>query len=409
MFIDAVGWPLGWMILSVDTVLPAFLLHLTHSPQAVALVRATYAFGVWLPVLWGPRLIARMRRRGWFVASVGLVERIPLLVFAIAAPLLAVAAPRTMLIVFFAGWAVRSLAEGVNIAAYAALLDESVPPQRRGALWGVSSGISAALALPVGVWASGCLAAYPFPVGYTILFFVGFAVLVATVIPLGWVREQVGERLPARDGGWGIGALRRLREDRQLRRYALATAVGGVAQMALPFYIVHTLQALGAPEYHTPLYAGTQAAAAAVGSIAFGLAGDRCGNKRPLMLALTLGLLAPLLASIAKSPAAMFPAFAALGLSMSGSEVCRYNLLLEIPPRGRVAEYVGVSFSMILPVYAVSPVIGARVVEVWGTHAVFAPAAVGLVLAIVLLTRVRDPRRWGRSGAARAASSKVEG
>jgi len=73
LFSDAVGWPLGWMFMSIDVILPTFLSHLTPSLRAVSYIRGIYSLGVWLPSLWAPNLIRTLRRRGPYVVGIGLI------------------------------------------------------------------------------------------------------------------------------------------------------------------------------------------------------------------------------------------------------------------------------------------------------------------------------------------------
>jgi predicted MFS family arabinose efflux permease len=407
MFIDGVGWPLGWAVMAPDTVLQAFLLHLTDSPFVLSLLRGIYAFGVWLPILWAPNLIRRIRRRGGFVTLVGMFERFPMLAVALAAPLLAHGSPGAMLAFFFAAWAVRSVSEGVNLSAYSALLDEAIPHNYRGKLWGLSSGISAVWAVPVGVWVARTIAAHPFPAGYTMVFVAGFGVLVLTLLPLAWVREKRGDRPAPADAGTGLRSLRLLAVDHQLRRFTGVVVACALADAALPFYTVHAIRTLGAPESWAGLFAGIQAAAASVGGTVFGLLSDRIGNRRPLMLAFMIALASPLAALVARVPSDMHVAFALLGLASSATMLCRYNMLLDMPPAGNVPQYTAVFYTVVQPAFALAPVLGSAVVRAWGTAVVFVPAIAATLVAMFLLLRVDEPRT--RHGARHAVGSPADG
>jgi len=407
MFADAVGWPLGWAIMAPDTVLQAFLLHLTDSPFVLSLLRGIYGFGVWLPLLWAPNLVRRFRRRGRYVTFVGMIERLPMLAVAVAAPLLARGRPEALLAFFFAAWAVRSISEGANLSAYSALLDEAIPHNYRGKLWGLAAGISAVLAVPAGVWVTRTLAAHSFPDGYAIVFLVGFAVLVLSLVPLAWVREKRSDRPPAVLAGTGLRSLRLLRTDVQLRRFTGVVVACAAADAALPFFAVHAIRTLGAPESWAGLFAGVQAAAASVGATTFGLLTDKIGNRRPLMLALALALGAPIAALLARGPTHMYVAFALLGLASSAIVLCRYNMLLDMPPPGNVPQYTAVFYTVVQPVFALAPVLGSVVVRTWGTAAVFAPAIVATVLAMAMLSRVDEPR--ARPGVRHTVASPADG
>ncbi|MBD3173872.1 MAG: MFS transporter [Armatimonadia bacterium] len=392
LFIDALGWPLGWAIMSPETIAPAFVLQLTDSPMAVSMIRVVYAVGMWLPILYAPNLIRRVKWRGKYVVGVGMVERLPMLVVGLAAPFLAVSDPSKMLLVFFICWGIRSIAEGVNLSAYASLLDEGVPETYRGRLWGGSSSLSAVLALPIGFWSAHHLRTQPFPAGYATLFIVGFLVLAVTLIPLWWVREVRTGRVKVDSAKTGLASMGLLRTDPVFRRFTVMVVAIGFIDMAVPFYSVHALRTFGLPDSTMGLFAGAQAAAASVGALAFGLMSDRVGFRGPLRGALVLGFLAPCAAFLAPAPWAMYPTFALLGAALTTIVMCRYNMLLEVAPQGKVPEYSGVFYTTVQPAFALAPFLGSLVVEYLGVRAVFVPSMVAAVLAIILLRGVPEPR-----------------
>lgn len=378
--------------MSVDTVLPAFLLNMTDSPVVISLLRVVYSAGFWLPALWAPNLFAHRRRRGPSVVVIGFIERLPMLCIALLAPILAVERPALMIAIFFAGWVVRSVCEGLNTVQYSALLDESIPPDYRGKLWGVSAAISGAAALPVGLWASRNIERLPFPGGYSLLMLVGFAVLTATLFPLWLVKERTGGRPAPEDARGGLRTLGLVLRDQQFGRYALAVVAFSFAEMALPFYVVHALRTFHAPESSVGLYAGVQVAAGCAAAVSFGLLGDRMGYRRPLMWALGFAVAAPLLARAAPAPWTMFGVFALVGVAVQGVGLCRYTLALEIPPAGRVAQYLAVFYWVTAPAQAVAPLLGGLIVSATGPRAVFLPSAIAAVAGMLLLLRVTEPR-----------------
>lgn len=392
MFVDALGWPLGWAFMAPDTILPAFLLHLSDDPRTIALLRTIYALGGWLPVLWAPNVIAGVKRRGPVVVGIGVFERLPMLVIALSALALAQGRPVAMLWVFFACWAVRSFMEGLNLPCYSALLGEALPPDRRGRLWGISAGVSALMAFPIGLWASANLKRLEFPLGYSALMAVGFAVLLLTLVPLGWVREWTGGRATRAEARSGLSSFRLLREDPRLGRFILAGGLCALAELSCPFFVTHALLTLHQPEPMVGWFMGAQAAAAAVAGCVFGVATDRIGYRRPWMVAHLFGLAACAVAFTASGTAAMCVAFALLGVSVTGTVLCRYNLLIELAPPGRSPKYIAVNYSIVQIVFATAPLLGAMLVRSVSTRAVFVPGMAFALLAILAIRALSEPR-----------------
>ena len=402
MFPDAVGWPVGWAVMQPDTILPAFVSRLGGGELGVGLIRGIYSFGVWLPSLWAARAVRGVRKRGPFVVVLGLVERIPMLVAAFAALSLGRSHPGVALTVFYLCWAVRSLAEGVNRPAYSQLLTESVRASHRGRFWGYSTVACALVAVPWSLWASGRLKSMAFPEGYVLLFLVGFGILTITLVPLWWVRERVAGRVHPDHVPSGLRSLKLLSRRPAFGYFTLVTAIGAVADMAAPFYVVHALKVLGAPEHYAALYSGAYVAAGALAAYVLGVWADRAGNRRALLCAGAMSLAAPLAAGVLATPTAFFGVFVLLGAGASCMALYGYNMLLEVVPPQEAAAYCGAHYGVVEPVRAVAPVLGALIVRHAGTPWAFGPAAIIYAAWLVLVFRMRDPRQR-RQGAASGA------
>jgi hypothetical protein len=391
-FADALAWPLGWVVIQPDTVLPAFISHLSGSPQAIALIRGIYSLGIMVPTLFAPALVRRIRYRGPYVVVCGLFERLPILALALVALHLGRSRPTTVLTVFYVCWAIRALSEGCNRPAYTQLIAEGLRPGVRGRLWGYSAGACGLLAVPWSLWASKQLGRMSFPEGYVLLFIVGFIVLTVGLIPLWWVRERIAGRPKAEDQGVGFGLLRLLLVDRDFGRFTAATCVLALADVAAPFYMAHALISLGAPDRYAPLYAGVQTAAGALAGIALGMWVDRAGNRRALLVSGVGGVFVPLVAWLVRDPGAYSGVFALYGAAASCAGMFTYNLLIEIVPAPKAAGYCAAHWAVVEPVRAVVPMLGAILAQRYTPAATFAPAALAYIGWVILIARTREPR-----------------
>lgn len=396
LFSDAVGWPLGWMFMSIDVILPTFLSHLTPSLRAVSYIRGIYSLGVWLPSLWAPNLIRTLRRRGPYVVGIGLIERAPLLAVAVATWLWGRTNPALVLGVFFVAWAIRSVAEGVNRPAYSQLVAEGLPPRVRGRFWGYAGAICGALAVPYTLWAAGWLKRTPFPDGYVVLFLIGFAVLAVSLLPIWFVRERVSGRPEPRDSGTNLRSMRLLLADRNFGLMTLAVVVLACADMAAPFYVRQAMDHLGAPEHYAALYAGVQSGAGSIAALLAGLWVSRRGNRPALFAAGLVGALAAFAALAIANPATYTVVFGLLGATSAVVGMYAYNLLLALLAPSRVAVYSGVHYTVVEPARSIMPVIGGEVAQRLGPSAVFLPAACAYLLWCVILLAVREPEHHAR-------------
>ena len=76
--IDAVGWPLGAALISLQTIFPVFLGHLGAGNLAVGALPALYNLLLFLPGLWVAGHISRLRRARGYLFWVAIAERLAL-------------------------------------------------------------------------------------------------------------------------------------------------------------------------------------------------------------------------------------------------------------------------------------------------------------------------------------------
>ena len=298
---DAVGWPLGAALISLQTIFPVFLGHLGAGNVAVGALTAMYNLLLFLPGLGVAGYISRLRRARGYLFWVALAERLALVPLALLTLLWGPTHPHWLLAAVFVCIGFHAAMMGLNQPAYWVVVGKCVPAHWRGRLFGYAGGVAGLLGLGVAGLLHRSLSgpAGGFPNGYGHLFFLAFAVLTVSVLPLGVVREP--DRPPAPNSGGDRGATWAIwRTDTSFRRFLYAQIAGALAALATPFFVLDAVGRLHGGS-SVPGDTATLVLAAAFGGLAWGAWGDHGGNRRVLLAASACLACAPVLALYAPS------------------------------------------------------------------------------------------------------------
>jgi MFS family permease len=187
---------------------------------------------------------------------------------------------------------------------------------------------------------------------------------------------------------------RLVRRDANFRCFLVARALGAVGSMANVFYTVYALRTWGAPDWWVAAFTTVLLAGQMVGNLAFGLIADRAGHRLVLLSGAVAGVAGNVLALSAPSLGVFAAVFALCGIQIASVSVSGMNVLLEFAPSpDERPTYVGLGSTLLAPFLFAAPLAAGMVADLAGFLWVFAVAGVGGALgAVVLVTRVRDPR-----------------
>jgi cation transport regulator ChaC len=185
-----------------------------------------------------------------------------------------------------------------------------------------------------------------------------------------------------------------MRDDQRFRLFLFAQWLGGVAAMALPFYV---LQATSAGS-DAAILLGAQTIGALSSNPLWGWWGDRLGKTSLLGITAALGFVPPALtlgwmAMTDRWPdAAALPwfiaVFALLGAAANGATIAQLGYLMEVSPNERRPAYSGYFNTLVAPV-TVLPILGAAFAEATSYAAVFAASGAAALLQILAVRRLR--------------------
>lgn len=400
MMIDSIGFPLGISFLSFTTILPMFLRQLTASDVLVGLIPAINNLGVFLPQIIIAPMISRLRVTKYYVVTVGMFERGPILLLAIAAWIWGGSNKPLVLWLFFLFFAIHSLSMGLNMPAYYSLLSKALPSERRGSLFGVGGCIGGILGVLGATMAGRVLSSYPFPIGYVFCFTIGFIILTISVMPLAMVREYAQE---VQTNKTTLEALRELpsvlRNDKIFLNFILSQILWAIGAMAQAFFTVYAINRLSASASDVAVFTGITMGGGALANLVIGYIADRDGHKIILEATAILGALASFAPLISPTIPAMWLTFALTAIWAAGYGVSSGNIILDFAPTEDVPKYVGLVSVLTVPFRTLTPILAGLMIARWGYYPVFAASGISMLLAWAILRRgVPEPRRFRATG-----------
>ncbi|MBL8097500.1 MAG: MFS transporter, partial [Anaerolineales bacterium] len=323
------------------------------------------------------------------------LQRLPILLLAPTAYLLATSQPTAALIVFMVLYAWYTIGSGVQTVGWQDMIAKIFPADRRGRFFGITNfvgnaaGILGALAVPV------ILDRFGFPLGFVIAFALASFLILLSWIALALTREPaIASTRPAVSQAEFLRSLPDvLRRDRNFRQYLLAAIVFYLSGMATSFLAVHAVQQWNLSDAEAGGFTIAMQIGLAAANLFFGFLSDRTGHKLSLEICSLLSLTSLVLAFLAPSPAWFYVVFFLRGAVNAGTFISGISIVYEFADDSNRATYIGLSNTIPGVAGAVAPLVGGWLAGGLGYPVMFAlSAVVGVTSWALLHFSVRDPR-----------------
>ncbi len=419
MGIDITLFTLATSISSAYVVLPLFVHHLHHSNIAAELVPAVRALGLFGPQLLIAGYVERLRRTKPILLGVTVLERVPYLVLAVAALLLARQHPFVLLVLFFLLILAQTFGSALSVPPWLDMVARAMPENWRGRFFGLWSGLGGFLGIGGAALATFFLSApdIDYPANFALCFALTFAAMVLSFLSLSLTREprriphppeQRAERRAAGETG-PHGWLRLLRRDHGFRGLLIANAIYGLATLAVGLYAVAAKNVSHLTDGQVSLQNSILAFSAALSNILLGLLGDRYGHRLVLEIGALAGGLAAFLALVANGLVTYTGIFLLTGVSLSAFLLAFFAFVVEFGTPETRPTYIALSGLCYAPFSTFAPVLGGWLADHFGYGPPFLLAGtLGLGAALAYRLWVPDPRMHKRRAAATAGTTPAQ-
>ncbi len=390
----------GLSLMSHHTILPAFARHLEAPNVVIGAIPAVMTAGWLLPSLFAAGHTESLARKLPFVLRWTAVERLPPLVLAAVAVLLAPAAPGLAVAVTLGLLILLTGIGGVLMPAWMDIVARAIPIEVRGRFFGVSSLLAGLGGLAGSLGTAWVLARVAAPASFAICFLAAFACFVLSFAAFLLVREPepaAAPRPPVPLGQYLRRVPGLVRGDGNLARFLVARAVTAAGAMASGFFVVFALNAWEASDRWAAVYTAAFLAGQVVANLAFGWIADHTGHRMVLLIGAAAMLGANLGALLATSLAAFGVVLALSGVYQAAVSLSAQNVLIEFSPTpGERPTYVGLGTTAQAPVTIAAPLAAGVLADGLGFPVMFGLAAAGSLAGLVLFAAcVRDPRHAG--------------
>jgi len=396
MVMDGAFFFLGINIAAPSTIMPLYVRHFTDSALLIGLVSTIAGAGWYLPQLLTVNFTERQPRKKVVAVNIGLfAERLPFLVMAASAFLLAARSPGLALALFFLTLAWHTVGAGAIAVAWQEMLAKVIPVNYRGRMLGLASFIGTATGALGASFAASILDRYPFPSNFAICFGLTFAFVMGSWFFLAMVREP-----PLHSNKPQVSLLEYwrclpmvLKGSPNFRAYLVARMMTVLGRMGLGFLTVYAVDRWGLSDSQAGIYTTLLLVGQSLSNVVFGPLADRAGHKLVLETSLALAVLSMVVAILAPSPLWMYPVFAAVGALTASDIVSGVNIALEFGQPSDRPTYIGLANTLPGLTAAVAPLIGGWIASNSSYQATFFSAAVLNLAALAFLHwRVLEPR-----------------
>ena len=296
---------------------------------------------------------------------------------------------------FLALWTLYAFVSGVVGVPYNDIVGRAIPRERRSRMlaWRFFGG--GLLAFAVAGVLRLALDVLPPLKAYAMIFALGAVLMVISSTLFVSAGEPPAPPPKPRAARAGFGqfireGLATFRADRAFRLFVIFQWLGSATLMALPFYVVAAREAgLGIADVGTLLAA--QTAGALASNPLWGRVGDRVGKLALLRLVACVRLVPPATILLLMAEQAGLAAHAALffiiGAMMNGVTIGHLGFLMEISPNNRRPAYSAWFKALAAPA-TLSPLLGAALVGLIATSAVFLVAILAALGQLIALSRI---------------------
>jgi MFS family permease len=185
-----------------------------------------------------------------------------------------------------------------------------------------------------------------------------------------------------------------LRTNANYRRYVISRGVILFGTMAGSFYIIYGREELGVTMTEIGYFTLLLTISTFAMNLIWGLLADRIGHKAILCIAGAILALTAASALFAPSQAWLALTFVLLGAYVAADTVSSLNIILEFCAPADRPTYIGLTNTLLAPLFAFAPIVGGLVATAFGFSTLFGLALISALIGTIMLTIwVREPRR----------------
>ena len=395
---DGVLFAFAMSFVSVQTVLPVFVERLGGGTVAIGSIAVLWTLGFNLPQILflpfthraGPALPVMLRYALLYRLSFGVLGVFTW--FFVGRILL----PYTIIIVLTL-ITMTAISGSLGVSSWFQIFTMTIPVTIRGRLLALRQMLGSGLGIIAGSIVAIVLSQMDAPKSFAILFFIAFAVSMASYVFLRRLKES--HEIDAGEVHLPMHMWRRcvaiLRENRNFRNYLYADGLMLMGMTASAFYAVYGLKKFGLPVSAAGTFTAVTMASMVIANVVFGYLGDHYGHKLNLICLALAVAFASLVAVLSQSAFLYWGVFFFMACTLALQGISRLPLVAEMCVENERPLYVAITNTVTAPAVFIGLFAGAMI-NVAGYEAVLIGySLLGFLAALLLWKRVEEPRELG--------------
>ncbi len=385
----------GMSFVSLQTVLPLLVKRMSGSDIAVGLIPVVWLISFNFPQILVSNHIRKLEYKKPWMIKTALVQRIPWLVLGfIILFVVGEIDGKTAVIFFFAGLFVAALGSSINYPGWFDLISKITPVQLRGRLFAYRTVFGAFLGILGGWIIAEILELFTYPLNFSLLFFIGFAITMVSFIFLTLLKEE--DSNPPKQIFASREFVNRLfsmlKEENNFRNFLIADSLMMLSLMSHAFFTVHAIEKFSLPDTYAGYFTMVMMISMILGTTYFGYLADKKGHKVNLIWAAGFTITACIFALISPSVEFYFICFAGTALTISLHIVSRFNIVAELCLEDDRPTYISLTNFITAP-FVLSGLLGGWIVNTLGYNTVFIIAGLFATASVIWFSlMVNDPR-----------------
>jgi len=388
----------SFALLNFQVVYPALVQRLGGGNIAIGSLAVINYLCLLLPQLIAANYVTMEPFRRPWVLTIGLAQRIQILLIAVMIGLLGADFPSLALMLFFVFFSLNQIIAGMTGPSWFDFVVKTTRPHQRGRLMGLRSSLGAILGFFNSLVLAALLTYVVYPWNYALGFFLAFGFQFASWLVQRRIREETPSpiEVPVPLSRLVARVAEIVRSDRLFRNFLIASALSVIGLLPQGFFIVAAFKRFDLPESFVAFFTMTMLASQVIFAGLLGWIGDLKGHKVSLILCVAAMAGASVIALLADHPLWFFAVFSFVGLIFGVEMMTRHNFVAELATDQSRPLYLGIMNAWFAPFF-LSSLFAGWLSDRFGYPVIFITGAAFSLAGLFLLLRIPDPRSRGGS------------
>lgn len=392
---DGALYAFGISFVSLQTVVPVMVKHISDSDFAVGLVPVLWAAGFNFPQIFIANHAQRFPYKMRLFLRTAFVQRVPWLLLALLSFfMLGRLSPTAGTVLFYFLFTLAAFTGSLCFPIWFDLIAKLTPVELRGRLFAARNLLGGILGVFAGVVVERVLAEIEYPLSYGVLFTLAFLFMEVSYWTLTKLHEEAASAVAKEVHilEYFRNLPRILKAQKNFRNFLISDALLLAATMAGAFYAVHAIQKFSLSDSSAGVFTVMIMCCTIIGNMFFGYIADRYGHKVNLVLAAASTALSCFVALLAPDQRLYLLVFVGMAFQIGLSGISRFSIVAELCSEEERPTYVALT-NLVTSPFILFGLVAGGIASRFGYDGVFLIAGLlAVVSALWMAFRVEEPR-----------------